>query len=146
MVARKKPIIRSTLLTNMIDTSIERLNEAQNKGDVAATRRAKDSLKQLALIRRLKKKTQALSKRKTRAIAKKRKAPSAEITRLIRSSTREITSIKKQLARATATRQANLAELSVLRENKRRVSAYVKAINSADKKLNKPKMRRRKSA
>lgn len=146
MAAKKKPIIRSTQFVNTIDTSVERLNEALNKGKVAVAKRSKDSLQQLALIRRLKKKKQALLNRKTRATAKQKKAPSAEITKLIRSSAREIASIKKQLTKATALRQANLAELSLLRVNLRRASAYVKAINSAEKRLNKPKRRRRKAA
>ena len=53
----------------------------------------------------------------------------------------EIKSFKKQLTKATAFRQANLAEVSVLRANLRRASAYVRAINSAEKQLNKQKKR-----
>lgn len=52
MAAKKKPIIRSTQFVNTIDTSVERLNEALNKGKVAVAKRSKDSLQQLALIRR----------------------------------------------------------------------------------------------
>ena len=146
MAAKKKPIIRSTQFINTIDTSVESLNEALNKGEVAVTRRSKDSLKQLALIRRLKKKKQTLLNRKTRATAIQKKAPSAEIAKQIRDSGREIESIKKQLTKATALRQANLAELSVIRANLRRASAYVRAINSAENQLNKPKKRRRRTA
>ena len=141
MAAKKKPIIRSTQFVNTIDTSVERLNEALNKGKVAVAKRSKDSLQQLALIRRLKKKKQALLNRKTRATAKQKKTPSAEIAKQIRDSRREIKSFKKQLTKATAFRQANLAEVSVLRANLRRVSAYVRAINSAEKQLNKQKKR-----
>lgn len=146
MAVRKKSMLGSAQFVNTIDTSVERLNEVLNKGQVTAAKRAKNSLQQLALIRRLKKKKQTLLNRKTRASAKQKKAPSAEITKLIRSSAREIASIKKQLTKATALRQANLAELSLLRVNLRRASAYVKAINSAEKRLNKPKRRRRKAA
>jgi len=146
MVARKKTLISSTQFVNTIDTSVERLDEVLNKGEVAVAKRSKNSIQQLALIRRLKKKKQTLQNRKTRATAKQKKSPSAENAKLIRISGREIESIKKQLTRATALRQANLAELSVLRANLRRASAYVKAINSAEKKLNKPKRRRRRSA
>lgn len=146
MAVRKKSMLGSAQFVNTIDTSVERLNEVLNKGQVTAAKRAKNSLQQLALIRRLKKKKQTLHNRKTRASAKQKKAPSAEITKLIRSSAREIASIKKQLTKATALRQANLAELSLLRVNLRRASAYVKAINSAEKRLNKPKRRRRKAA
>ena len=141
MAAKKKPIIRSTQFVNTIDTSVERLNEALNKGKVAVAKRSKDSLQQLALIRRLKKKKQALLNRKTRATAKQKKVPSAEIAKQIRDSRREIKSFKKQLTKATAFRQANLAEVSVLRTNLRRASAYVRAINSAEKQLNKQKKR-----
>ncbi len=141
MAAKKKPIIRSTQFVNTIDTSVERLNEALNKGKVAVAKRSKDSLQQLALIRRLKKKKQALLNRKTRATAKQKKAPSVEIAKQIRDSRREIKSFKKQLTKATAFRQANLAEVSVLRANLRRASAYVRAINSAEKQLNKQKKR-----
>ena len=141
MAAKKKPIIRSTQFVNTIDTSVERLNEALNKGKVAVAKRSKDSLQQLALIRRLKKRKQALLNRKTRATAKQKKAPSAEIAKQIRDSRRKIKSFKKQLTKATAFRQANLAEVSVLRANLRRASAYVRAINSAEKQLNKQKKR-----
>jgi len=73
MAAKKKPVIRSTQFVNTIDTSVERLNEALNKGEVAVARRSKDSLQQLALIRRLKKKKQTLLNRKNRATDKTKK-------------------------------------------------------------------------
>ena len=141
MAVRKKTLIRSTQFVNTIDISVEHLNEALNKGEFAVAKRSKDSLQQLALIRRLKKKKQTLLNRKSRATTKQKKAPSAEIAKQILASRREIESIKKQLTKATTLRQANLAELSVLRANLRRASAYVRAINSAEKQLHKKKKR-----
>ena len=141
MITKKKPMIRSAQFVSTIDTSVERLNEALVKGEFAVAKRSKDSLQQLALVRRLKKKKQVLLNRKSRATTKQKKAPSAEIAKQIRDSGREIKSIKKQLTKATALRQANLAELSVLRVNLRRASAYIRAINSAEKQLNKKKKR-----
>ena len=146
MAVRKKTLIRSTQFVNTIDISVERLNEVLNSGEVAVAKRSKDSIQQLALIRRLKKKKQTLQNRKNRATANQKKTPSADNAKQIRVSGREIASIKKQLTKATALRQANLAELSVLRVNLRRASAYVKAINAAEKQLNKPKRRRRRTA
>ncbi len=146
MAVRKKTLIRSTQFVNTIDISVERLNEVLNSGEVAVAKRSKDSIQQLALIRRLKKKKQTLQNRKNRATANQKKTPSADNAKQIRVSGREIVSIKKQLTKATALRQANLAELSVLRVNLRRASAYVKAINAAEKQLNKPKRRRRRTA
>ena len=144
MPAKKKaPLIRSAQIDKTIESSIEKLQESTEKAEIAVTTRSKDSGKQLAEIRKLRKKAQALANKKKKAVATNKKSPAAQTAKLVTTITREVTTMAKEIAKAVADRQKNLEELSALRASVRRGKAYVKAMATTDKALNKKPVKRK---
>lgn len=97
---------------------------------------------------RLRKKRVILLKRKKATTGKLKKSPSAELRKLLRDVERELASTRKELTKVTSVKDAAAGELGALKGNFKKVSAYAKAIEKADKVLNKPakKKKRKKRA
>jgi len=104
--------------------------------------RDKDAKKLTGAVKRLSKKRATLSKRKKLAAARAKKAPGADTRSALRTVVKDLASTRKELTRAKAAKDANAMELTPLKTAFRRANAYAKAIEKADKSLNKPKKKK----
>ncbi len=148
MAVSKKTIIKNAALAKVIDSSLTNLEAATTNGAKALVLATKNSKQSSAEGKRLSKKRMTLIKRRKTAAAKVKKDPIAANKKALSAVDKELTAIRKAAAKNKTVKAANFEELSGLRVSCRRLSAYSKAIASADRVLNKPKKktRRRKAA
>ena len=145
MAARKKTAVaKSAAITKTLETAVANLDAALSQADNAVKTRSAESKKLMTETRRMKKRRTTLMGKKKRATAADKKNSTADSRKTIRALTSEISSIGKSLVKATASRQAVLAELSGLKDAQKKLGAYVKGINAADRQMAKPKKRRAK--
>jgi hypothetical protein len=148
MAARKSKVVvvKSAPLIKSVDASVAKLSEVMKSAKAGIAGRTKDSGKQLAEIRKLKKKRTTLANKKNRLVAGNKKKPVTGYAKQLAALKKEIAGIDKLKTKATTVRQANLSELAALRALLKRTSDYNKGIANTDKILNKPKKRAKKKA
>lgn len=143
--ARRKTVARSASVEKDIATAITKLEKACGDSDTAVTERTKIGKKLTTEVGRLRKRRTSLMKRKKTATQKAKEAPSAETRKALRIVEKDVHTTSKALAKARVDKAANSTELSALKSAQRQAKAYAKAIAQADRTLNKPKKRRRRT-
>ncbi len=103
-----------------------------------------NNILQIEIRRHLKKKT-ILTKRSKAAVTKYKKSPDAASKKSIDAIAKELNLIQVALKKARASKVLVLAELVALRAATKRLSAYTRAITAADKVLNKPVVKKKRS-
>lgn len=147
MAVNKKPVIKSTALVKVADTSLANLEAAASNGNKALALATKTAKKLSAEAKRLSKKRISLIKRRKSAAAKAVKDPVAANKNALKAIDKELAAVRKDAAKNKVVKTNNFEELSGLRVSCRRLTAYNKAIAAADRVLNKPKKKtRRKKA
>lgn len=142
-MAKTKKIVKASSLANMVRIATENLTAAQNDGQAAANSLSKDRKKLLAENKRLSKKRAILSKKKKAATNRLKKTPNVENRKALSSINKELASIKKAGDKARTASAANAEELNSVKTSLKQASAYMSVIEKADKRLNKPKKKRR---
>jgi hypothetical protein len=146
MAAKKKVLVKSASIEKTIATSVANLVDALEKADKAIQSRAAESKKMLVSGRRLRKRRAALLNKKKRAVAAEKKNSTVETRKAVKTITSELVSTGKETAKVTAARQVVLAELTGLKASQKKLSGYVRGINTTDKQIAKPKRRARRKA
>lgn len=142
---KKKSLTNNSAITKIIDSSVSNLVSALENVDKAISAASKESKKLLGEVKRMKKRRMTQASKKKRAVAANKKKSSGDSRKAVRSTKSELATTNKVLAKATAARQAVTEELSGLKESQKKLSAYVKGITSTDRKLAKPKKKRKKA-
>ncbi len=142
--ARKKTVVKSAVLSKKIESAIAALTEASEAGAKAIDVRGKEVKKLATAAKRLSKKRATLLKRKKTASNKLKSAPGVETRKALNAVVKELTAVSKQAPKARAVKAAAAAELAGLKSASKRVTAYVKSLEKADKLLNKPAKKRKK--
>jgi len=142
-MATKKAVVTSAAMAKTLESALAGLATICESGAKAVDSRSKDAKKQAAAFKRLSKKRMTLNKRKKVQAAKIKKDPSADNKKALKATEKDLAVTGRELASCKKTRDANNAELSGLRDSVKRASAYAKGVAAADKKLNKPKKKRR---
>lgn len=142
--ATKKSIVKSSALEKTISTSIDSLSSAFNVSADAVATLSNDAKKLTLEAKRLTKKRAILLKRKKTAATKLKKAPDAANRKALKDVEKEIAVITKLLDKVKPQKASSTEELTALKACFRKVSAYMKSIEGADKVLNKPKKKVRK--
>lgn len=143
--SKKKPVTKNSAIAGSVETSVSSLETALDKVNKAVSANAKESKKLLSESRRLKKRRTSLMSKKKRAVAADKKNSSATSRKAVKATKSELTATNKVLVKTTAARQAVTEELSGLKDSQKKLSAYVKGIMAADRKLAKPKKKTRKA-
>ena len=143
--ARKKPVLKLVALEKTITTSVEALKSACDSGSSAVAVITKEKARLLAESKRLGKKKATLLKKKRSASTKLKKAPSADLRKTLKAVEKELGVVTKTLEKTNSEKASIAEELSGLKENLKRATAYMKGVVSADKTLNKPARKRRKA-
>ena len=142
---KKKSVTKNSAITKIIDSSVTSLVTALENVDKAISAVSKESKKLLNETRRLKKRRTTQMGKKKRAIAANKKKSSGDSRKAVRSTKSELAATNKILAKVTAARQYVTEELSGLKESQKMLSAYVKGIDAADRKIAKSKKKKRKT-
>lgn len=142
--SRKKAIARSAAIDKSINTALENLTAASVNGKIAIDARASVNKKLAAGLKSLGKKRATLTKRKKSSTAMAKKSPSAETRKSLRTVTSELAAVIKEAARTRAQKSPIAAELAALKAGQRNSVAYVRAIDAANRVLNKPKKKKKK--
>ena len=111
-------------------------------GIAAATKQAKSYL---AEAKRLGKKRTTLLKRKKSAAARLKKTTNADNRKAHKAIEKELTAVKKAIAKLTPVKSAHAIELASLKTTQKRINAYTGVLDKADKLLNKPKKKKPKN-
>jgi hypothetical protein len=143
MAVRKKALpAKNSVIGNTIESAVSNLVAALEKAGKAVSTRSQESRKLMIETRRLKKRRLTQMSRKKRAIAADRKNSTADTRKTVRTATAELTATNKALLKTTAARRIVLDELSGLKLNQKRLSAYVKGIAAADRALAKSRKKK----
>lgn len=143
--ARKKSIAKSAALEKGLATAMEKLIAAHAAGDKAVSSRSKDGKKFSTAVKRLSKRKASLAKRKKAASARSKKNPTRENKAALRTVTKDLASTVRDLSKARAVKKNNATELAALKATHRRTDAYMKAVTKANKVLDKPKKKKRRT-
>lgn len=146
MATRRRTVAKSTSVERNIATALEKLNAARRDGDRAVATRSRTSRKLSVESRRLNRRRGTLLRRKAAADKRARATPSVATRKALREAVSELAATRKALAKVRTAKAINSPELAALRAALRQADAYSKAIAQADKVLNKPTKRKRKSA
>lgn len=143
MAVRKKALpAKNSVIGNTIESAVSNLAAALEKADKAVSVRSLESKKLMTETRRLKKRRLTQMGRKKRAIAADRKNSTADTRKAVKTATTELATTNKALLKSTAARRIVLDELSGLKVNQKRLSAYVKGIAAADRALAKSRKKK----
>lgn len=142
--AKKKTVVKSASVDKSIAVAVNSLMSVCDVSSGAVASRADDAKKFTAESKRLVKKKTALAKRKKMTAAKLKKDSSAANRKMLKDIDKELTLITKAGAKNRAEKTANSEELSGLQMGFKKASTYMKAIEKADKILNKPKKKKKK--
>lgn len=142
--ARKKSILKSTVLNKRVDTAVTSLVGAAAECNQAVDVLGKDVKKLTAEAKRLGKKRAVLAKRKKAAAKKVKSSPGADTRKALNAVVKELAVVSKQAPKARAAKATAAAELSGLKSAAKRLNAYVKNMDKVDKDLSKPAKKRRK--
>ncbi|HEV7734650.1 MAG TPA: hypothetical protein VGR62_20930 [Candidatus Binatia bacterium] len=135
MAKRKKAVVKSAAVEKDLATSLAKLATAFEAGDAAVSTRSKEAKRLAATTKLLGRKRKALIKRKVLSAKRAKATPSGETRKTLRSTVKELASVRTLLGKTRAVKAANAAELAALKAAHRRATAYAKAIAQADKKL-----------
>jgi len=143
MAARKKKvIIKSSVIAKTLESSVTNLVTALGQADKSVTARSSESKKLLNETRRLRKRRLTQMGKKKRAIAAEKKNSTVDTRKAVRTVSAELVVTNKSLIKTTAGRQAVLLELSSLKDSQKKLRAYVKGIDAANRQIAKPKKKR----
>jgi hypothetical protein len=142
--ARKKSILKSTVLNKRVDTAVTSLAGAAAECNQAVDVLGKDVKKLTAEAKRLGKKRAVLAKRKKAATKKVKSSPGADTRKALNAVVKELAVVSKQAPKARAAKATAAAELSGLKSAAKRLNAYVKNMDKVNKDLSKPAKKRRK--
>lgn len=145
MAIKKKTLIKSSAAKSRHEAAVSALSKTCEESSNAVDARAKDGKKNASLVTRLGKKRATLVKRKKIAVVRLKKTPGADNRKALNAVIKDINTVSKDLKKAKAVKDANNLELSGLRATLKKASAYMKAIASADRILNKPKKKKRRA-
>jgi len=140
----KKSTVKSSALEKTISTSIDSLSSAFSVSASAVETLSKDAKKLTLESKRLAKKRMMLMKRKKTAATKLKKTPDAANRKALKDVEKELAVVTKMIDKVKPQKTESAEELTALKACFRRVSAYMKSIEGADKVLNKPKKKVRK--
>ena len=141
---RKKTVAPSAAIDKSISAALENLAAASVNGKNAIDARTKTNRQLTVSLKRLSKKRATLMRRKKSAAAAAKKSPSVDTRKNLRAVTAELAAVTRESAKARTQKAPIVAELSALKAGQRNAVAYVRAIDAANKVLNKPKKKRRK--
>jgi hypothetical protein len=148
MAAKKKTgkqaSVKSSVLDSRIDSAMAALAGAAADSAQAVDVRSKEVKKLTAEAKRLSKKRATLAKRKKTAAKKAKSLPGVETRKELNAIVKELAVVSKQAPKARAAKATAAAELSGLKSAAKRVAAYIKNLEKAEKVLNKPAKKRRK--
>lgn len=139
----KKPVTKNSVIATSIESSVYNLEAALDKANKAVTARSAESKKLLNETRRLRKRRATQMGKKKRAITADKKNSTVDSRKAVRAITAELTATSKALAKATATRQTVLEELSGLKQSQKMLNGYVKGINAADRTIARSQKKKR---
>jgi hypothetical protein len=145
MAKARKKIVSSASVENNIASAVEKLSAASGDSEKAVAERSRTGKKLTAELRRLRKRRAMLMKRKKTAASKAKEWPSGETRSALRTVEKDVATTTRDLAKARAAKAVNTPELAALKAAQRQSNAYMKAVDQADKVLNKPKKRRKRA-
>jgi flagellar basal body rod protein FlgG len=145
-MAKAKPVIKAAALDKTINSSTEALSKASDAAGTAVISKVAEAKSIADEIQRHLKKKSTLTKRSKVVIAKYKKSPDAAGKKSVGAIEKELKLTQASLVKARASKVSVVTELTALRAVTRRLNAYTKAITAADKVLNKPVRRKKKSA
>jgi hypothetical protein len=147
MAKAKKSIAKSAAVEKGLADAMERLAKTFAAGDQAVDIRTKDGKKFSVAVKRLSKRKATLGKKKKTAGNRVKKDPTRDNKAALRAVVKDLTTTTRDLTKAQAVKKVNATELAALKATHKRSSAYMKAVGSADKVLNKaPKKPKKKTA
>ena len=135
--ASKKVVTKFSALEKSIENSIGTLKTVCDSGAAAVAVQTKEKQRLLTESKRLNKKKTSLLKKKRVTVAKLQKAPDVEARKTLKLVEKELTSVAKNLARTNVEKATIAQELAGLKLHMKRVTAYLKGVNLADRALNK---------
>lgn len=141
---RKKTVARSANIDKSISTALENLASACVNGKNAIDARTKVNKKLASVLKRLNKKRATLVTRKKAAAEKVRKSASVETRKDLKTASNNLAAVTKEAAKTRTQKRPIAEELAALKAGQRNAAAYVKAIDAANRQLNKPKKKSRK--
>lgn len=137
-MATTKPVLKAAALDKTVATATENLIKACTNADAAVNAKKSEEKKLTAQVKLHTRKKAALNKRNKTAAAKLKKDANAANKKVAATVTRELKTARSALDKVRANKSVVSTELSALRATAKRLTAYTKAINAVDKKLNKP--------
>lgn len=143
--AKIKPVVKSAAVEKTVEAALTSLTAVSESCVTAIALRSKDAKSNTAESKHLAKKRAILMKRKKGAASKVKKDPSAANKKAVKDIEKELATVVKLSAKLKPAKVSNAAELVALKTNQKKLAAYVKGIEQADKALNKPKKKKRKS-
>jgi len=145
MVAKKKAkkTVSSAAAVKMVDAAIADLAEVATTSARVILTLSKESKKLTTITRRLSKKRTVLMRKKKSAAGKMKMAPDAANRKNVKLIENEIAAIRKEAARVAGQKATLTPEMTALKSISKRAMTYTRALEQADKVLNKPKKKRR---
>ena len=143
-MAKAKPVIKAAALDKTINASTESLTKVCGNAATAVTTKTAEAKKLLTEVKRHLKKKSTLTKRNKTAAAKLKKDANAANKKAVAAVAKELKATNAALDKARTSKAVVLTELAALKTASKRLTAYTKAIATADKALNKPAKKRRK--
>jgi chromosome segregation ATPase len=145
-MAKTKPVMKAAALDKTITSATESLTRACSNADAAVTAKTAEEKKLNLQIKQHTKKKTTLTKRNKTAAARLKKDPSAVNKKAAATVAKELKAVKSALDKIRATKATVSTELTALKTAAKRLTAYTKGINAADKVLNKPVKKKRSKA
>ncbi len=142
--AVKKSIINSIAVEKTTETSLSNLAKVCKDAVAAVATKTTEAKKLVTEIKRFSKKRVVLMKRKKTAATKLKKEGGAGNRKALKAVEKEIAQTAKELNKLKPAKTAVSEELVALKAGCKRLTAYVNAIEKADKTLNKPIKKRKK--
>jgi regulator of replication initiation timing len=140
----KKTLIKSSVVATTVDTSLSTMTKVCTDAAAAIDSISKEAKKLLLDNKRLSKKKSILLKRKKTVAGKLQKSPVADNRKMLKSIEKEIGVVSKDLEKVKSVKAKVTEELSSLRVNHKRLNAYLNAVKTTDRILNKPKAKKSK--
>ncbi len=145
MVVKKKmrKTVSSASAEKTVDAAKASLTEVATTSARVIVTLSKESKKLITSARRLSKKRAVLMRKKKTAANKVKMDPNAANRKNVKQIENEIAAVKKEAARIAGQKATLTPEITALRAISKRTTAYTKALEQADKVLNKPSKKRR---
>jgi len=138
IMAKAKPILKAAAIDKTVTTATESLSKANSNADTAVTAKKAEEKKLTAQIKQQMRKKKTLAKRSKTTAAKLKKDTNAENKKAAAAVAKEMKTVSTALDKARVSKKVVSTELAALKATSKRLTAYTKAINAADKVLNKP--------